>query len=76
GCVTVDQWRLDRADEPYDFDFLLPSEGVIHFPIIGIDISKPIPEKVEWTSTSEEREAEKVIANQYHLVYGHPGIYT
>ena len=76
GCVTVDQWRLDRADEPYDFDFLLPSEGVIHFPVIGIDISKPIPEKVEWTSTSEEREAEKVIANQYHLVYGHPGIYT
>lgn len=76
GCVTSDGWQIARAKDLYDFDFLLPGEGLIHFPVIAVDISKPIPDKIIWIAESSEKETDKVMANQYHVIFGSPGIYT
>ncbi len=76
GCVLNDRWKMQRSEVLYDFDFLLPSEGLIHFPVIAVDISSPIPDNIVWSAESSEKETDKVLANQYHVVFGSPGTYS
>ncbi|MCU0324557.1 MAG: SprB repeat-containing protein [Spirosomaceae bacterium] len=49
GCEVKGEYQLVNNDKALKADFLLPVQVFIGEEVIAMDITKPIPDKVEWT---------------------------
>lgn len=48
GCVVRDTFRLTTSLDLLKAEFLMPAEAVVGDTIVAIDISWPLPERIEW----------------------------
>jgi CSLREA domain-containing protein len=48
GCESKDTITIAFGEEEKDFNFLLPSQGVLGDTIMAVDISWPIPDSIKW----------------------------
>jgi hypothetical protein len=48
GCIGLDTFKLETSLDLLKAEFLMPSEAVVGDTLVAIDISWPLPERVEW----------------------------
>lgn len=48
GCVGLDTFRLETSRDLLKAEFLVPAEAFVGDTLVAIDISWPLPERVEW----------------------------
>lgn len=70
GCIVFEEVSITYTDEVLHSDFIMSTEGLINHPIIGIDITWPIPDEIEWVY--DENTAIEIINNQEKLVLEFP----
>lgn len=49
GCMALDTFRLATSLDLLQAEFIMPSEAIVGDTLVAIDISWPLPERVEWT---------------------------
>ncbi len=49
GCIGLDTFKLATSLDLLKAEFLMPSEVVVGDTLVAIDISWPLPDRVEWT---------------------------
>ena len=49
GCMALDTFRLVTSLDLLQAEFIMPSEAIVGDTLVAIDISWPLPERVEWT---------------------------
>jgi len=52
NCIVLDTFRLETSSDLLKAEFLMPAEAIVGDTLVAIDISWPIPEKVEWNYPS------------------------
>ncbi len=52
SCVALDTFRLETSLDLLKAEFLMPSEVFVGDTLVAIDITWPLPERVEWTYPS------------------------
>ncbi|MEZ4946408.1 MAG: T9SS type A sorting domain-containing protein [Cyclobacteriaceae bacterium] len=48
GCIGLDTFKLDTSLDLLQAEFIMPSEVIVGDTLVAIDISWPLPDKVEW----------------------------
>ena len=48
GCIAMDTFKLETSLDLLKAEFLMPAEAAVGDTIVAIDISWPLPEKIEW----------------------------
>ncbi len=48
GCIAMDTFKLETSFDLLKAEFLMPAEAIVGDTIVAIDISWPLPERVEW----------------------------
>jgi len=48
GCIGLDTFKLDTSLDLLQAEFIMPSEVTVGDTLVAIDISWPLPDKVEW----------------------------
>ncbi|MEP2667732.1 MAG: T9SS type A sorting domain-containing protein [Cyclobacteriaceae bacterium] len=49
GCIGLDTFKLDTSLDLLQAEFIMPSEVIVGDTLVAIDISWPLPDKVEWS---------------------------
>ena len=75
GCMEFGNVEVQVTEEAFEANFLLPSEGVIHEPIVAAEASYPIPDSIRWVYSTDSILQKQNIGNQEIMSFQHPGIY-
>ncbi|MGL1886186.1 MAG: SprB repeat-containing protein, partial [Reichenbachiella sp.] len=76
GCLSSVETFVEVSDNPLDPDFIRISEAVTFEPIIFVDLSLPLPERVNWLLPDHDA----IVVNEQselsmELVFTEPGTY-
>lgn len=75
GCIAEDEFVLDTSLDLLQADFVMATQGYAKDTIVALDISWPLPERIEWTFDN----AAKIIykgQDRAEAAYGSKGDYT
>lgn len=55
GCIGLDTFKLETSLDLLQAEFIMPSEVIVGDTLVAIDISWPLPDKVEWSHPTSFR---------------------
>ena len=76
GCLLHDELELRFRAGDSAADFLLPTEAVVHDPVVAIDITWPVPLAIEWLFDPAAATAIATLPTQQVLAFPAPGTFT
>nr|MBP8943235.1 T9SS type A sorting domain-containing protein [Saprospiraceae bacterium] len=76
GCIARDSIFVGESKEVFKASFILPSEGVLHQPVIASEISWPIPDSIHWVYDGATTSWTGNDQNQYRFAFSGTGIFS
>jgi hypothetical protein len=76
GCTFRDTLMVQTTEGAWLADFLMPAAAVAGDPVVLVDITWPVPERIEWVYDPAAALSLASLPTQEVLRFGSPGLYT
>ncbi|MEZ5038438.1 MAG: T9SS type A sorting domain-containing protein [Saprospiraceae bacterium] len=76
ACVQTDSFVVIQSEDYLEANFLLPSVGLMNTSIFAIEVSWPVPERIQWFYDNDRIEQLSTYLNQEEFLFKEEGTYT
>lgn len=76
GCMALDTFHLETSLDLLNAEFLMPATAIVGDTIVAIDISWPLPERIEWDYPESLEPIDAPIPDMLYVKATEEGRYT